>query len=153
MTDTIALVGLIATEPKHVLTQEGLAVTSFRLASTQRRFDKREQKWVDGDTNWYGVTAFRQLALNASSSLHKGERVVVTGKLKIRSWDTGGKSGTNVEIEADSIGHDLAWGVTVFSRSMSSAAIPRGSTNDSVPRTATEVAGTDDEQANGVPPF
>lgn len=123
MTDTIALTGLVATEPKHVLTSEGLAITSFRLASTQRRFDKQEQKWVDADTNWYSVTAFRQLALNASTSVHKGERVIVSGRLKIRSWDTGEKSGTTVEIEADSIGHDLTWGASAFSRSMSSAAL------------------------------
>ena len=130
MTDTIALTGLVATEPKHVLTSEGLAITSFRLASTQRRFDKHEQKWVDADTNWYSVTAFRQLALNASTSVHKGERVIVSGRLKIRSWDTGEKSGTTIEIEADSIGHDLAWGASVFSRSMSSAALGRPATGD-----------------------
>lgn len=147
MTDTIALTGLVATDPKHVLTSEGLAITSFRLASTQRRFDKHEQKWVDADTNWYSVTAFRQLALNASTSVHKGERVIVSGRLKIRSWDTGEKSGTSVEIEADSIGHDLTWGASVFSRSMSSAALGREATGEA---TAAVSGGAVGHRASGM---
>lgn len=49
MSDTITLTGLVATTPKHLMTGEGLSITSFRLASTQRRYDRNEQKWVDGD--------------------------------------------------------------------------------------------------------
>ncbi|MDH6181286.1 single-strand DNA-binding protein [Microbacteriaceae bacterium SG_E_30_P1] len=125
MTDTITLTGLVGTEPKHIVTSEGLAITSFRLASTQRRYDKNEGKWVDADTNWYSVTCFRQLAINASGSLKKGERVIVTGRVKIRSWDTGERSGMNVDVEAEAIGHDLLWGTTTFTRSMSNSATPR----------------------------
>lgn len=119
MTDTITLTGLVATDPKHIFTSEGLAITNFRLASTQRRFDKNEGKWVDGETNWYTVTCFRQLAINASASLKKGERVLVTGRLKLRSWDTGERTGMNVDVEAEALGHDLLWGSTTFARSMS----------------------------------
>lgn len=124
MPDTITLTGLVATDLRHVVTSEGLAITSFRLASTHRKFDKHEQKWVDGETNWYGVTAFRQLAVNASTSLQKGERVIVSGRLRIKAWDNGEKSGLSVDIEADAIGHDLTWGSTTFSRSMSTATLP-----------------------------
>jgi single-strand DNA-binding protein len=123
MPDTITLTGLVATEPRVLTTQEGLAITSFRLASSQRRFDRAQQKWVDGDTNWYTVTAFRQLATNCAVSIKRGERVVVTGKLKIRDWQAGEKSGTNVEIDAEALGHDLAWGTANFSRSVSSTTI------------------------------
>ena len=49
MTDTISLTGLVATTPKHVVTATGLSITSFRFASTQRRYDRAAQKWVDGD--------------------------------------------------------------------------------------------------------
>lgn len=116
MSDTITITGLIATTPRHVVTSEGLPITSFRLASSQRRFDKATSTWVDASTNWYTVTAFRQLAINAVPSLSKGDRIVVTGRLRIRDWQTDDRTGTNVEIEAETLGHDLFWGTAVFTR-------------------------------------
>ncbi|WBU39050.1 single-stranded DNA-binding protein [Homoserinibacter sp. YIM 151385] len=116
MADTITLTGVVATPPRHVETGERLHITSFRLASTQRRFDRAQQKWVDGDTNWYTVTAFRQLAVNAAASIEKGQRVVVSGRLRIRDWTAGERSGTNIEIDAEMLGHDLAWGTSRFTR-------------------------------------
>jgi single-strand DNA-binding protein len=123
MPDAITLTGLVATLPRHLVTSEGLPITSFRLASTQRRFDRGTQKWIDGETNWYTVTAFRQLALNSNASVEKGQRVIVTGRLKIRDWENGERTGTTIEIEADSIGHDLSWGTAAFTRSVSTATI------------------------------
>jgi len=116
MSDTITLTGLVATPPKHIVTSEGLHIASFRLASTQRRYDRSEQKWVDADTNWYTVTAFRQLAANAIGSILKGQRVVVTGRLRIREWSNGDKTGTTIEVDADALGHDLTFGTSSFSR-------------------------------------
>lgn len=117
MSDTIMLTGLVASEPRSVTTAEGLAITSFRLASNQRRFDRSQDKWVDGETNWYTVTTFRQLAANASVSIKKGERIVVAGRLRVREWEAaGGRKGTNVDVEADALGHDLTWGTAAFSR-------------------------------------
>jgi single-strand DNA-binding protein len=110
MSDTITLTGIVGTDPRAVTTSEGLAITSFRLASTQRRFDKAQERWVDGETNWYTISSFRQLATNSAVSVKKGERIVVTGRLHVREWENSGKSGTNVEIEAEAIGHDLSWG-------------------------------------------
>jgi single-strand DNA-binding protein len=121
MSDIITLTGVVATIPRAITTSEGLAITSFRLASTQRRFDCAQEKWVDGDTNWYTVTTFRQLAANAAISVKKGERVVVTGRLRIRDWESGDKAGTNIDVEADAIGHDLSWGTAAFSRNTVSA--------------------------------
>jgi single-strand DNA-binding protein len=120
MTDAITVTGLVATTPRHLVTSEGLPITSFRLASTQRRYDRGAQKWIDGETNWYTVTAFRQLAMNAVGSVNKGQRVVVSGKLRVRDWESGDRAGTTVEIDADALGHDLAWGTSVFTRSVSS---------------------------------
>lgn len=120
MTDTITLTGLVATTPRHLVTSEGLPITSFRLASTQRRYDRGAQKWIDGETNWFTVTAFRQLAVNVVGSVNKGHRVVVTGKLRVRDWESGDRAGTTVEIDADALGHDLAWGTSVFTRSVAS---------------------------------
>jgi len=122
MADLITITGLVATTPRHLMTSEALPITSFRLASTQRRFDKALSKWIDGDTNWFTITTFRQLALNANSSIKKGDRIVVNGRLRIRDWESGERVGTTVEIEAEAIGHDLSWGTSAFSRSMSAAA-------------------------------
>jgi len=119
MSDNITITGLVATEPRHIVTSESLAISSFRLASTQRRFDRSTQKWIDGDTNWYTITAFRNLAAHVSASVHKGERVLVTGRLRIREWQTDERVGTTVDIEADAIGHDLAWGTSTYSRAVS----------------------------------
>ncbi|NQX37075.1 single-stranded DNA-binding protein [Herbiconiux sp. VKM Ac-2851] len=116
MSDIITITGTVATDPRHIVTQAGLDVSSFRLASTHRRFDATSQTWVDSDTNWFTVTGFRQLAVNATGSLRRGEHVIVTGKLRVRAWEQDGKTGTNVEIEAGAIGHDLSWGTTVHTK-------------------------------------
>jgi single-strand DNA-binding protein len=118
MTDTISVSGLVATTPRHVVTPDGLPITSFRLASAQRRFDRGQQRWVDAETNWFTVTAFRQLAINSSQSVSKGDRVVISGRLRVRDWDNGERSGTSVEIEADGLGHDLSWGTSEFVRTV-----------------------------------
>ena len=123
MTDTITLTGLVATEPRHLTTSEGLPVASFRLASTQRRYDRAKQTWSDGETNWYTITAFRQLASNAAGSVRKGERVIVTGRLRIKEWTNGDRTGTTVDIEAEAIGHDLTWGTASYVRSVSLASV------------------------------
>jgi single-strand DNA-binding protein len=123
VSDIITLTGVVATIPRALTTQEGLAITSFRLASSQRRFDRAQEKWVDGDTNWYTITTFRQLAANAAVSVKKGERIVVTGRLRIRDWENGDRAGTNIEVDADALGHDLAWGTGAFSRNTVTAGV------------------------------
>jgi single-strand DNA-binding protein len=130
MTDSMCVTGLVATTPRHITTSEGLAITSFRLASSQRRYDRAQQAWVDGDTNWYTVSAFRSLGSNAAVSINKGDRIVVSGKLRIRDWENTDRSGTTVEIEADCLGHDLSWGTATFVRSHSSAEITEQSQDD-----------------------
>jgi len=118
MSEQITIAGLVATTPRHLVTQDGLPITSFRLAASHRKFDRTQNKWVDGDTNWFTITAFRQLAINAAGSVNKGDRVVVCGKLKVRDWDNGERAGTSVEVEVDSLGHDLTWGSSVFTRTV-----------------------------------
>lgn len=118
MLEQIAVSGLVATTPRHLVTQEGLPITSFRLASAGRRFDRNLNKWVDTETNWYTITSFTQLAINAAGSINKGDRILVIGKLRIRDWDNGERAGTSVEIEATSMGHDLTWGSSLFTRTV-----------------------------------
>lgn len=118
MSESFTVSGLVATTPRHLVTQEGLPITSFRLAASKRRYDRSKKTWVDGETNWFTITSFRQLAINSASSVSKGDRIVVCGKLKVRDWDNGERSGTSVEIEAESLGHDLVWGTTEFNRTV-----------------------------------
>jgi single-strand DNA-binding protein len=106
---SITISGLVATTPRHLITQEGLPITSFRLA-------EHDSKDPNSTTNWYTVSAFRQLAINTASSVSKGDRVIVSGLMKIRDWDNGERTGTSVEIEATALGHDLEWGTTEFHR-------------------------------------
>ena len=118
MTQQIAITGLVATTPRHIITQDGLPITSFRLASSERRFDRNQNRWIDGETNWYTITAFKTLAINASNSINKGDRVMVVGNLRVRDWDNGERAGTSVEVEADAIGHDMTWGTATFTRTV-----------------------------------
>jgi single-strand DNA-binding protein len=118
MSEQISVTGLVATTPRHLVTKDGLPITSYRLASSSRRFDRSQNKWVDGETNWYTVSAFRQLAINSAGSINKGDRVLVVGKLRVRDWDNGERAGTSVEIEAEAVGHDLSWGSSSFTRTV-----------------------------------
>ncbi len=79
MNDTITVCGIIATEPRHLVTETGIAITSMRLASPSRRWDRATATWTNGATNWFTITAFRSLAANVHKSVKKGDRVVVTG--------------------------------------------------------------------------
>ncbi|MFE7845056.1 single-stranded DNA-binding protein [Microbacterium sp. NPDC057407] len=117
MGDTITVTGNVATDPEHKRTHAGLAITTFRLASGQRRFDRTSNAWVETGTNWYSVSAFRNLAEHAHASLRRGDRVVLTGRLRVRDWDNGTTRGRSIEIDADAIGHDLRWGTTTFTKS------------------------------------
>jgi single-strand DNA-binding protein len=113
--DTITLTGLVATEPHQTGTSGNFPVAGFRLLSFQSHFDRAKNAWVDDDPNWYDVSAFRRLAVNVLASVSKGHRVIVTGRLRIRDWEASGRSGTNIDVNADSVGHDLSWGRTSYS--------------------------------------
>lgn len=116
MTTTISVIGTIATNPKLISPAAGVQLCSFRLASDERRYDREQQAWVGGETNWFGVVCFRGLAPNAYASFSKGERVVVIGKVRVRNWTKDDRKGTSIEIEAEAIGHDVRWGISRFEK-------------------------------------
>ena len=116
--ETTTLKGLVATTPRHLITQDGLPITSFRLACATRRFDRSTNNWVDGETNWYTITAFKDLAINVAQSVSKGDRVFVEGRLRVRDWDNGERAGTSVEIESNALGFDISWGTGTFTRTI-----------------------------------
>lgn len=127
MTDNITLRGFVATEVRTTTADSGLAIAGFRMCTTERRFDRETGLWQDGHTNWYSVSMFRQLATNGGVSIHKGDRVIVTGRLRVRQWATdAGRSGTTVDIDADAVGHDLMWGTANFRRNTAERAPLRG---------------------------
>lgn len=139
MSDTITVRGYVATEVRSTTADSGLAIASFRMCSTERRYDREVGSWVDGQTNWYSVSLFRQLATNAAFSIHKGDRVIVTGRLKVRQWALDdGRSGTAVDIDAESVGHDLMWGTANYRRNVQD-------------RASTGISGTEEPAADDLP--
>ncbi|MCH8571221.1 single-stranded DNA-binding protein [Nesterenkonia sp. AY15] len=117
MSETITVRGFLGGEVEEFTTLQGLPISNFRLGCTPRRYDRKSEQWVNGDTNWYTVSAFRQLAQNVKSSLNKGDPVLVTGRLRVRQWENDkGQRGTSVEIDAEAIGYDLTFGSGSFTR-------------------------------------
>jgi single-strand DNA-binding protein len=115
---TVTLAGYVATEPYYRTTNnKGTPLASMRVAWTSRFIDKETGEWRDGNTSFIDVNCWRKLANNVAQSLRKGQPVVLTGRLQVREYeDRDGKRRTRVNIEADSIGHDLFRGVAHFSR-------------------------------------
>ena len=117
MNETLVTVaGNVAAEPRNRVTAAGVRVCSFRLASTERRYNKELQSWRDGETVYYTVTCWRAMAENAEESVKKGQPMIVHGRLRVSSYEKDGQTRTSVEIEARSLGHDLTWGVSEFTK-------------------------------------
>lgn len=114
MSESITVVGTVGSVPVGHTTQTGRHVTSFRLACTPRVRDRESGEWTDGATNWYSVAVWEQLGRNALGSLHKGERAIVSGRLRLRRWEKDDRSGMDAEVTAIAIGHDLKWGTAQF---------------------------------------
>ncbi|MDJ0313902.1 single-stranded DNA-binding protein [Arthrobacter sp. H35-D1] len=130
MANHVSIRGFMSSEFEMRNTPNGLVIGNFRMGSTERRKDPVTNAWVDGHTNWYHISAFRSLAQNAVSSIHKGDRILVIGRLSIKTFlRKDGTTGTNVEIEADSIGPDLQFGTSHYTRMAS--ARPAGQPGDS----------------------
>ena len=104
----LTIVGNLTADPELRFTPSGQAVANFTVASTSRYLDRQTQEWKDGDTVFIRCSVWRQYAENVAESLTKGTRVIVTGRLKVRQYETreGGK-GTSVECEVDEVGPAL----------------------------------------------
>lgn len=113
----VNLAGYVATEPKFRKIAGDTSCAKLRVAYTARRRDRETGEWTDGPTSFVNIQCWRTLADNVQMSVHKGEPVLVMGRLQIRRFeDSEGAQRTAVEIEATSIGHDLTRGVAKFSR-------------------------------------
>lgn len=120
----VTVVGNVATPPDFRETAGGASVSRFRLAATVRRWDRGREEWADAYTSFYTVWAWRALAGNVVGSLSVGEPVVVHGKLKIQEQERDGKRWLSADIDAVSVGHDLARGTSAFRRVSQARPLP-----------------------------
>ncbi|AXT86473.1 single-stranded DNA-binding protein [Aeromicrobium sp. A1-2] len=106
----ITVIGNLTDDPELKFTPSGAAVANFTVASTPRTFDRQTNEWKDGDALFIRCAAWRQLAENCAESLQKGQRVIVTGALRVRNFERqDGSKGTSVEINVDEIGPSLRY--------------------------------------------
>lgn len=117
----ITVVGNLVDDPELRFTPSGAAVANFRIASTPRSFNKQSNQWEDGEALFLGCSVWRQAAENVAESLQRGMRVVVSGRLKQRSYETReGEKRTVIELDVDEVGPSLRYAtakVTKTSRS------------------------------------
>jgi single-strand DNA-binding protein len=117
MNDTmITIVGNVVDTPRRRRTKNGHEVTNFRIASTSRRFDREQEKFVDNSTLYVNVTCWRQFAVNIDESIKKGQPVVVYGRYYMREYKVEEQLRSSYELEAVAVGHDLARGTSQFTR-------------------------------------
>jgi single-strand DNA-binding protein len=116
--NVIILRGFVTAEPKFWQsspTQTPLA--EIRMGHTPRRLNRTTGEWEDGETSYYSVKCWRRLAVNVKGSLRKGDMILVKGKVVMRTWvDDQQRNRTQMQVEADSVGHDLAFGWSHFNR-------------------------------------
>lgn len=104
----ITLVGNLVNDPELRFTPSGAAVANFAVASTSRTFDRQANEWKDGETLFMRCSVWREQAESVAESLRRGMRVIVTGKLKSRSWDDkDGQRRTVIEMDVDEVGPSL----------------------------------------------
>ncbi len=112
----ISISGNIVDDPKLRVTKSGISVANFRVASTPRRYDEATRSFVDSPTLFMNVSVWRKMAENVFASLHRGEPVVVTGRLCQRTYQVEETVRVAYEIAATSVGHDLSRGRTEFTK-------------------------------------
>ncbi|POH69386.1 single-stranded DNA-binding protein [Cryobacterium zongtaii] len=142
----ITVVGNLTSDPELRYTQNGLAVANFTIASTPRNFDRATSEWKDGDALFLRASVWREFAEHVAGSLTKGSRVIASGRLKQRSYETKeGEKRTSMELEIDEIGPSLRYATASITRAQSAAArggAPAAPVNDEPWAPTAPVAGT-----------
>jgi len=157
---TITIIGNITDDPELRFTPNGAAVANFTVASTPRFLDKATNEWKDGDALFLRCSIWRQAAENVAESLTRGARVIVSGRLKQRSYETKeGEKRTVYEVEVDEVGPSLKYATAKVNKVQRSGGgggfgggAPSGGSNGGAPAedpwaTATPAAASDE------PPF
>lgn len=125
MVNRITIEGNLCNEPELRYTRNGDPMASFRLASESKRKDQNGQ-WVSVGTLFVNVATYGKVAESVAASLHKGNSAVVTGKLDARNWESNGKSGTSLEITAESVGATLRFQHALLSKPSQGGQQPSG---------------------------
>jgi single-strand DNA-binding protein len=127
---TVTLQGYVGTDLTSRVAGESV-LASFRVACTPRRYQRKTESWVDGPTQWYSVTAWRALADNCLRSLHRGDPVVVHGRLTVGSYvNRDGIEVNTLDVEATHVGHDLSRGTSVFTKTPKPAPAPEAARDE-----------------------
>jgi single-strand DNA-binding protein len=109
MDNTVTLVGNVTRDPELRFTPSGQPVANFGLAVNRRWQNRQTQEWEEA-VSFFDIVCWREMAENASESLAKGSRVIVTGRLDQRSWETQeGEKRSKIEVVADEVGPSLRW--------------------------------------------
>lgn len=123
----ITVIGNLTSDPELRYTQNGKAVSNFTVASTPRTLDRASNEWKDGEPLFLRASVWNEFAEHVASSLTKGSRVIVQGRLKQRSYETKeGEKRTSFELDVDEIGPSLRYATAQVTRASSSGQAPRG---------------------------
>jgi single-strand DNA-binding protein len=150
---TITVIGNLTNDPELRFTPSGSAVANFTIASTPRTFDRQSNEWKDGETLFLRASIWREAAENVAETLTKGARVIVSGRLKSRSYETKeGEKRTVIELEVDEIGPSLRYASAKVTRTARSGGQGAGGGNwgGGQPAGATPAAAEDPWATPGV---
>ncbi|TIH33787.1 single-stranded DNA-binding protein [Subtercola vilae] len=124
----ITVVGNLTGDPELRYTQNGLAVANFTIASTPRTLDRSSNAWKDGDPLFLRASVWREFAEHVAGSLTKGSRVIATGRLRQRSYETKeGEKRSSIELEIDEIGPSLRYATATLARPATTSTAPASS--------------------------
>ena len=153
---TITLVGNLTADPELRFAPNGAAVANFTVASTPRTFDRQANEWKDGDAMFLNCSVWRQYAENVAESLTKGQRVIVYGRLKSRSYETReGEKRTVFEVDVDEVGPALRSATAKVTRTSGGGTAPQATTQPAADPWAATTKGGDPWASKGPaePPF
>ena len=136
----LTVVGNVGAPPRSRVLPSGVVVTDFRIASTPRRLDRATGTWSDGETLWFSVSCWRLLAEHVVACVRTGDRVLVTGLLRLHTWRTeSGEERTRLEVDAQTVGFDLSRGRVVQERGAPATPQAEGGLPDVVPDDLSDV--------------
>jgi single-strand DNA-binding protein len=114
---TVTIVGNCTRDPELRFTNSGMAVANFGVATNYRKMNRQTNDWEEEEPTFYDVSCFQQFAENVAESITKGTRVVVTGRVRMRSWEgSDGEKRSRLEILADEVGPSLRWATASVQR-------------------------------------
>lgn len=146
MSETVLhIVGFVGTDIDHRRVGQATDLSTFRLASTPRRWDKTQKQYVDEPTNWLTVQCWRSLAVHVRDSLNRGDPVIVVGRLRTEEWTKDDARHSRFYLDATTVGHDLSRGVGRFRKATRPSEAVNAQTIQSQP-------GPEQVQAPAAPP-